>query len=65
MADQSLDPCANPGLKALLQPDWFPKKGRLLPRPARPPPKLEGRFDVRGSLPPDLTMPAAAAAATG
>ncbi len=33
------------------------KKGRLLPRPARPPPKLEGRYDVRGSLPPDMTLP--------
>ena len=44
------------GLKALLDPDWFVKKGRLLPHPARPPPKLQGRFDVIGSLPPDMTI---------
>lgn len=40
------------GLRALLKPDWFEAKGRLLPRPARPPPKLEGRFDRVGELPP-------------
>ena len=40
------------GLRALLKPDWFAAKGRLLPRPARPPPKLEGRFDRLGELPP-------------
>lgn len=40
------------GLRALLQPEWFAKKGRLLPRAARPPPKLIGRFDVTGELPP-------------
>ncbi|KAL4529265.1 hypothetical protein Ndes2526B_g04094 [Nannochloris sp. 'desiccata'] len=40
------------GLRALTQPEWFEKKNRLLPRPARPPPKLVGRFDVRGNLPP-------------
>lgn len=40
------------GLRALLKPEWFAKKGRVLPRPARPPPKLEGKFDVIGSLPP-------------
>ncbi len=44
------------GLKALLDPDWFVKKGRLVPHPARPPPKLQGRFDVIGSLPPDMTI---------
>lgn len=44
------------GLKALLDPEWFKKKGRLLPNPARPPPKLEARFDVVGSLPPNVTM---------
>ena len=40
------------GLRALLRPEWFEKKGRLLPRAARPPPKLVGRFDVTGELPP-------------
>jgi large subunit ribosomal protein L15 len=40
------------GLRALLRPDWFAKKGRLLPKPARPPVKLSNRFDVIGSLPP-------------
>jgi large subunit ribosomal protein L15 len=40
------------GLRALTRPEWFDKKGRLLPRPARPPPKLAGRFDMRGDLPP-------------
>lgn len=43
------------GLRALTQPEWFDKKGRVLPRPARPPPKLAGRFDVRGDLPPVLS----------
>lgn len=60
------------GLRALLKPDWFAKKGRLLPRPARPPPRLVGRFDRTGELPPNTelhanaatTPPAAAAAAT-
>ena len=48
------------GLRALLQPDWFAKKGRLLPRPARPPPKLAPRFDAVGELPPRTALPAAA-----
>jgi large subunit ribosomal protein L15 len=43
------------GLRALTQPEWFDKKGRVLPRPARPPPKLAARFDVRGDLPPVLS----------
>lgn len=51
------------GLRALLKPDWFAAKGRLLPRPARPPPKLEGRFDRVGELPPRTELPAAAAGA--
>jgi large subunit ribosomal protein L15 len=51
------------GLRALVDPDWFAKKGRLLPRPARAPPKLDGRFDIRGSLPPVTALPAAASAA--
>lgn len=49
------------GLRALLKPDWFAAKGRLLPRPARPPPKLEAQFDVVGELPPRTELPAAAA----
>lgn len=52
--------CRRAGLRALVDPDWFAKKGRLLPRPARAPPKLDGRFDVRGSLPPLTALPAAA-----
>ncbi|KAI7836451.1 hypothetical protein COHA_009668 [Chlorella ohadii] len=48
------------GLRALLKPDWFAAKGRLLPRPARPPPKLEGRFDQVGELPPRTEITAAA-----
>ncbi|GHP08646.1 hypothetical protein PPROV_000738300 [Pycnococcus provasolii] len=36
------------GLRALLRPEWFPKKGRLIPKPARPPPKLALRFDCIG-----------------
>lgn len=40
------------GLRALLRPEWFEKKGRVLPRPARPPPKLAPRFDAVGALPP-------------
>ena len=41
------------GIRALLKPEAFAKKGRLLPRPARPPPKLAPRFDSVGCLPPD------------
>jgi len=41
------------GLRALLKPDWFEKKGRLLPRPVRqPPPRFQGRFDAVGAIPP-------------
>ncbi|URD80818.1 ribosomal protein [Musa troglodytarum] len=39
------------GLRALLKPEWFAKKGRLLPRPARPPPKQRDRVDGIGRLP--------------
>ncbi|RWW60138.1 hypothetical protein BHE74_00032885 [Ensete ventricosum] len=39
------------GFRALLQPEWFAKKGRLLPRPARPPPKQRDRVDAIGRLP--------------
>lgn len=49
------------GLRALLRPDWFAAKGRLLPRPARPPPKLEARFDAVGQLPPNTALATAAA----
>ena len=45
------------GLRALVRPDWFAGKGRLLPRPARPPPKLEARFDRVGELPPSTELP--------
>lgn len=34
------------GLRALLRPDKYEKKGRALPRPAKPPPRLRERFDV-------------------
>ena len=46
------------GLRALFMPDWFEKKGRLLPRPARPPPKKCDKYDSVGSLPPDRSQPA-------
>ncbi|EPS68867.1 hypothetical protein M569_05902, partial [Genlisea aurea] len=39
------------GLRALLRPEWFEKKGRLLPRPAKPPPKQSDRVDSVGRLP--------------
>ncbi|CAN6438990.1 unnamed protein product [Victoria cruziana] len=39
------------GLRALLKPEWFDKKGRLLPRPARPPPKQRDKVDSIGRLP--------------
>lgn len=38
-------------LRALLKPEWFAKKGRLLPRSARIPPKLLGKFDKLGEVP--------------
>eukprot|EP00887_Chlorella_sp_A99_P001061 scaffold14.g1061.t1 len=50
------------GLRALTRPEWFEKKGRLLPRPARPPPRLAAQFDRVGELPPRTELPAAAAA---
>jgi large subunit ribosomal protein L15 len=37
------------GLRALLKPEWFEKKGRAIPRSARPPPKLACRFDKVGA----------------
>ncbi|OMO78129.1 Ribosomal protein L15, bacterial-type [Corchorus capsularis] len=39
------------GFRALLKPEWFEKKGRLLPKPARPPPKLKDKVDSIGRLP--------------
>ena len=36
------------GLRALLRPEWFARKGRLMPRAARPPPRLAGRFEAVG-----------------
>lgn len=48
------------GLRALLRPEWFAAKGRLLPRPARPPPKMAPRFDAIGELPPKVELPSAA-----
>jgi large subunit ribosomal protein L15 len=45
------------GLRALIRPDWFAAKGRLLPLAARPPPKLEGSFDRVGELPPSTQVP--------
>ncbi len=47
------------GLRALLKPAWFARKGRPLPRPARAPPRLAPRFDRLGSLPPDMNLPSA------
>ncbi|XP_038987665.1 50S ribosomal protein L15 [Phoenix dactylifera] len=39
------------GFQALLKPEWFAKKGRLLPRAARPPPKQRDKVDSIGRLP--------------
>jgi large subunit ribosomal protein L15 len=38
------------GLRALVNPEWFEKKQRVIPRPASPPPKLADKFDRVGSL---------------
>eukprot|EP00249_Psilotum_nudum_P005796 c19219_g1_i1 orf=520-1320(-) len=46
------------GLRALLKPEWFAKKGRLLPKPARPPPKIAAKVDGVGRLPaPTVPLP--------
>ncbi len=45
------------GLRALLKPDWFAKKGRLMPQAARPPPKLAHKFDRVGQLPVPSSLP--------
>ncbi|KAJ0242103.1 Ribosomal protein L18e/L15 superfamily protein [Hirschfeldia incana] len=39
------------GFRALLKPEWFAKKERLLPKAARPPPKQQDRVDSIGRLP--------------
>nr|XP_023882721.1 uncharacterized protein LOC111995064 [Quercus suber] len=39
------------GFRALLKPEWFEKKGRLLPKAARPPPKQRDKVDSVGRLP--------------
>lgn len=39
------------GFRALLKPEWFAKKGRLLPKAARPPPKQRDKVDSIGRLP--------------
>lgn len=39
------------GLRALIKPEWFEKKGRLLPKAARPPPKQRDKVDSIGRLP--------------
>ncbi|KAG5529175.1 hypothetical protein RHGRI_029755 [Rhododendron griersonianum] len=41
----------NLGFRALLKPEWFEKKGRLLPKAARPPPKQRDKVDSIGRLP--------------
>ena len=40
-------------LRALLRPGWLARVGRAPPRPASPPPKRAGLFDVVGVVPPD------------
>ncbi|KAK9078715.1 hypothetical protein SSX86_002772 [Deinandra increscens subsp. villosa] len=39
------------GFRALLKPEWFAKKGRLIPKAARPPPKQMDKVDSIGRLP--------------
>ncbi|GJW05264.1 50S ribosomal protein L15-like protein [Tanacetum coccineum] len=39
------------GFRALLKPEWFEKKGRLIPKAARPPPKQMDKVDSIGRLP--------------
>ncbi|CAN6567630.1 unnamed protein product [Malus baccata var. baccata] len=39
------------GFRALLKPEWFDKKGRLLPKAARPPLKQKDEVDGSGRLP--------------
>ena len=46
------------GLRALMKPEWFAEKGRQLPRPARPPPKVGIKYDQIRELPPNTALPA-------
>ncbi|CAM0910534.1 unnamed protein product [Alopecurus aequalis] len=39
------------GFRALLKPEWFAKKGRLIPKAARPPPKQRDKVNSIGRLP--------------
>lgn len=52
------------GLRALLMPEWFEKKGRQIPQPARPTPKKRERYDSLGSLPPQVQLPEVQASAS-
>lgn len=52
------------GLKALTKPEWFAKKGRLLPRPARPTPKMAVQVDEVGRLPAPTSRPRPQVSAT-
>ncbi|KAL2479665.1 Ribosomal protein L18e/L15 superfamily protein [Abeliophyllum distichum] len=38
------------GFRALLKPEWFEKKGKSLPKVARPPPKQKDKVDSIGRL---------------
>ena len=39
------------GLRALLTPEWFEKEGRMLPKFARPTPRLRARVDGTSQIP--------------
>ncbi|XP_062234131.1 large ribosomal subunit protein uL15m-like [Phragmites australis] len=39
------------GFQALLKPEWIEKKGQLLPKATRPPPKQRDKVDSIGCLP--------------
>ena len=47
------------GLRALYKPEWFVKKGRLLPKAARPSPSIAPHVDVIGRLPAPTELPSA------
>jgi len=54
------------GLRALLMPEWFPKKRRLLPRAVSfVPPKYAKKFDRLGDLPPSREIGGGEEAAVG
>ena len=46
------------GLRALLKPDFFAKKGRPLPHAAGAPAKILAKYDQIGQIPPDMSLPA-------